>query len=83
MKQYSFISESGNGILSKFGGTKSQRNKLTKYIKSKKWIKMAAPDHKYGNDILRNMGKDYIKHGYKEPPLDIQTYRDSINKLGF
>ena len=61
MKQYSFISESGNGILSKFGGTKSQRNKLARYIKSKKWIKMAAPDHKYGNDILRNMGKIKMK----------------------
>ena len=44
---------------------------------------MTASDHKYGNDILRNIGKDYIKHGYKEPPLDIQAYRDSINKLGF
>ena len=83
MKQYNFISESGNGILSKFGGTKSQRNKLAKYIKSKKWIKMATSNHKRGNNILRNMGKDYIKNGYKEPPLNIQALRDSMDKLEF
>jgi len=81
MRQYSFLYE-GNGVLSKFGGTKKQRRALAKYIKSKKFIKMAFPTQKQGNDCLRNIGMDFIKHGYSDPPINQKELAKAIKILG-
>ena len=71
--------ENGNGVLSQLVKNKSDRKKLARYLKQHMFIRRAT-DPKNGNEIVRNLGKDFIKNGFKDiKPINQEELRKALD----
>lgn len=83
MEQYSFLMENGNGVLSRLVKDKNDRRKLARYLKRHMHIRKAA-DPKNGNEIVRDLGKRFIKNGFKDiKPVNQEELRKALDITNF
>ena len=75
--------ENGNGVLSQLVKGKNNRKKLARYLKLHMFIRRAT-DPKNGNEIVRNLGKDFIKDGFKDiKPVNQEELRKALSIVNF
>ena len=71
--------ENGNGVLSQLVKDKNNRKKLARYLKRHMFIRKAT-DPKNGNEIVRNLGKDFIENGFKDiKPINPEELRKALD----